>query len=178
MLVPAVAVLIVLGGAFLFGVLLGSLGKAKPKSGTNDSDADCTNACDQLQLRRDEVCAAEADLERAETAAKSANRVFWALFAAALVAGVAAAVFWGITWVPGIGTAALPLTIVTSIAAGLLGTGAAYALGALIAAEGKVRDRADSEADAKAAAREAVAILRERCPSEEADACIGRPRGC
>jgi hypothetical protein len=171
---------IILLGLFGAGVVAGSLGGKSVNIGNNERDRECDSACNQLQARREELCAAKAARERAEQKRNSAAVLFGAALAALIVtAGITFVVATTGVLVPVVGpfVAAALVALGFGLIAGLFAA-ASFALGNLVGAEWKVSQARDNEEEALNARRDAVSIIRAICSSDDADACIARPTDC
>jgi len=170
---------IILLGFFAAGVVAGSLGGKSVNIGDNERDRECDSACNQLQARREEFCAAKSARERAEQKRNSALVLFGAALAALIVtAGITFVVATGVL-VPVVGTivAGALVALGLGLIAGLFAA-ASFALGNLVGAEWKLSQARDNEEKALNARRDAVSIVRAICSSDDADACIARPTDC
>lgn len=161
--------------------MIGSRGGKDAKLGSNDPEAACADACAQHLERREEVCVAVAERERAERGVRTAKRLFDASVALAfLMFGVAivVAMVGGLLVMVGISWLAVPIATVALAALGISIAAAVATYGALVGAEGKLARASDVESEARAARKAAASILRDRCPAADADQCMSRPIDC
>lgn len=172
-IIAAILIVIAVGAAIITSTRIRSI---DPSS--NNPEAGCTDACKQLQQRRLEVCQRENALTTQRTVVDSARKTHDATVAATAVATVITAALWIAVAVPALGLLFLTAATAASIVLAALVAVEVTALGALTGSETALTTAQGNVAAARRAELDAVAILREKCKAEDADACINRPRPC
>ena len=180
--VETVKLLLTPFGTLILGIWLYKMGAKEGGSGTsitipavgaNDSGASCAEACKQFSDRREERCTATYAEAAAKTAMEGA-RTAYAGSLSALVAMIAAAfAALALPW-----PANLIVSLVFWTAATVLTGVMIFMLGKLNAATGKWADASNALMTANNRVMEARKIVNEKCPPQEAAACLNTPNPC
>jgi hypothetical protein len=170
-------------GAMAYGtiVFFGFLGGSNVDAvavGTNTSDADCRAACEQVQVRRSDLCIASTAARAAQAEADRAATAHAATLVTLGLATAAAGAAWAAAAVPVVGLAATPAAVAASVVFGLALAAEAVAFGIMLGAQLAARRASDAEVLARRREQEAIQILRSKCSPADVDACLARPRPC
>jgi hypothetical protein len=141
------------------------------RTGTNERLA-CPAACEQLQMRRIDVCVARVALDAARSDAEAATAAWAAL---TVVAIALSAVAVGLLFVPVIGQG---WALLAGAAAAVAWLAANAALGVKLRKDANVSEAARALQRAQLVVIEALGILRGACSPADVDACLSRPTGC
>lgn len=173
-MIPIIVGIIVVAivGFFVGGRITGS--NDRPPStpvGSNDQNANCTEMCNQWDMRRQERCLAES---AAQASQRKVDNLRVELAVAGGIAAALATAAYLASLVPPFGWIAALVLAAAAVAAFLA---ADFIVGELSVAEEEVAVAERNAAGARNAESDARRLLLSKCP-EQAGACLLRPSPC